>query len=147
MAGVLNRTNDASQQRQVYELKAGATATGVTAILAHIAYPCVAEAGQYAAFGLSGAPSYTVYVNRFVVGAGATAWAITGANVPPAYGTSGVLASGMSMLAAGNTLLNLMPNDVLMVQSGVANTSVTGLTANLVVRAIQDQKKYFGTLA
>lgn len=147
MAGVLNRTNDASQQKQVYEFKAGLTGTGVSAIVAHIAYPCVAQAGQIAAFGLSGAPSYQLVVNRFVVGAGATSWAITGANIPPAYGTSGVLATGMSMLASGQTLLNLMPNDVVMVQTAVANTAATCLAVNLVVQAIQDQKKFFGTLA
>lgn len=147
---VINRTKDTTEQRKTFTYSAGAFATGVTATVAHIPYPCVLEQGQIAAFGLSGAPNYALTVNRFIAGAGATAIVVaTGtSNVPSAFGTSGVAgtgASGMVMLW-GSTLMNLLPNDVVMVTSGVANTAVTGLAITLVVRPIQDIKVHFGLL-
>jgi hypothetical protein len=144
---VINRTMDASQQRFTEGVKLGATATGVTAIVAHIETPCVVDAGQMAAFGLSGAPSFQLVINRFIAGAGFTAINLGSANVIPAFGTSGVAASGVSLPAAGSTLNNLVPNDVIMVLSGVANTAVTGLSVKLVLRPIQDIKKFFAGLA
>lgn len=143
---VINRTLDQSQQRFTMNAQAGAVATGVTGILGIVPTPCVLEAGQIAAFGLSGAPSYQLTVQRFIVGTGITAITIGGANVPPAFGTSGLAVSGVSLNAAGSTLNNLLPGDVIMYLSGVANTAVTGLAVSLVMRPIQDIKKWFGGL-
>lgn len=143
---VINRTLDNSQQRFVVSTKVGATATGVTGIIAQIETPCVLDAAQMAAFGLSGAPSVQLVINRFIVGTGFTAISVGSANIVPAFGTSGVMVAGASLPAAGSTLLNLVPNDVIMFQTGVANTAVTGLAVNLVLRPIQDVKKYFGGL-
>lgn len=146
--GIINRTKEASEQRKVFSVQAGAFATGVTAIVAQIPFPCVLESGQIAAFGLSGAPNYALTVNRFIPGAGATAFVVaTGtSNVPSAFGTSGVAGTGASgiVMAWGSTLMNLLPNDVVMVTSGVANTAVTGLSISLVVRPTQDIKVHFG---
>ena len=148
--GIINRTKDTTEQRRHFTYNAGAFATGVTATVAHIPYPCVLEMGQIAAFGLSGAPNYALTLNRFIAGAGATAIVLaTGtSNVPSAFGTSGVAATGSSGINMlwGSTLMNLLPNDVVMVTSGVANTAVTGLAITLVVRPIQDIKVYFGLL-
>jgi hypothetical protein len=145
---VINRTLDPSEQRKIHEFKAGAVATGVTGIIAHIDNPGVIECGQIAAFGLSGAPNYAITINRFIAGAGATAIVIgTGtSNVPSAFGTSGVAATGASGLVMlwGSTLMNVIPNDVVMFTSGVANAAVTGLAISLVVRPIQDVKIHFG---
>jgi len=63
-------------------------------------------------------------------------------NVPSAFGTSG--AFQMVLPASGSTLLQLQANDVLMYQSGVANTAVTGLSIGVVLRPIQDIKLQFG---
>jgi len=145
---VINRTKDVTEQRQVFRIRDGAVATGVTGIVAQIPFPCVLESGQIAAFGLSGAPNYALVLNRFIAGAGATAITIaTGtSNVPSAFGTSGVAGTGTSgiVMPWGSTLLNLLPNDVIMYQSGVANTAVTGLAISLVVRPTQDIKVHFG---
>jgi len=147
---IINRGKDATEQRKTFSLQASAFATGVTAIVAHIPYPCILESGQIAAFGLSGAPNYALVINRFIAGAGATAITIaTGtSNVPSAFGTSGVAATGASGINMlwGSTLAYLLPNDVIMVQSGVANTAVTGLAVTLVVKPIQDIKVHFGLL-
>ncbi len=147
---VVNRTKDVSEQRVTFRHQWGAVATGVTGIVAQIPYPCVLEGGQIAAFGLSGAPNYTLTVNRFIAGAGATAIvvAVGTSNVPSAFGTSGVAATGASgiVMSWGSTLMNLLPNDVIMYTSGVANTAVTGLAISLVVRPTQDIKVQFGIL-
>ena len=147
---VINRTKDATEQRWPLHNYFGAVATGVTGVIAHIPWPCVLESGQVAAFGLSGAPNYTITVNRFIAGAGATAIIVgTGtSNVPSAYGTSGVAGTGASglVMAWGSTLMNLLPNDVIMFTSGVANTAVTGLAFTLVVRPTQDVKVHFGVI-
>jgi hypothetical protein len=143
---VINRTLDNSQQRFVVSAKAGATATGVTGIIGQIETPCVLDAAQMAAFGISGAPTVQLVINRFIVGTGFTAISVGGANAVPAFGTSGVMVAGASLNAAGSTLLNLIPNDVIMYQTGAANAAVTGLVVNLVLRPIQDIKKYFNGL-
>jgi hypothetical protein len=147
---VINRTKDITEQRKTFSYAAGAFATGVTASVLQVPYPCVLESGQMAAFGLSGAPNYTLTVNRFIAGAGATAFVVaTGtSNTPSAFGTSGVAATGASGLVMtwGSTLMNLLANDVVMVTSGVANTAVTGLAITLVVKPIQDIKVHFGVL-
>jgi len=146
--GVINRTKDVSEQRRTFSVAAGAVATGVTGVALHVPYPCVLESGQIAAFGLSGAPNYTLVLNRFITGAGATAITIaTGtSNVPSAFGTSGVAGTGASgiVMPWGSTLLSLLPNDIIMYQSGVANAAVTGLSITLVVRPIQDIKVHLG---
>ena len=145
--GIINRTKEPSEQRRLLEFAAtAAVATGVSAIIGYVETPCILEAGQIAAFGLSGAPSYQIVVNRFIAGIGFTAITVGSANIPPAFGTSGVAATGVSLPASGSTLNNLLANDVVMFQSGVANTAAAGLSIKLVVRAIQDTVKYFGGL-
>lgn len=143
---IINRTLDTSEQRKTVQVQAGAVATGVTGIICQVPYPCVLEAGEIAAFGLSGAPNYSLVVNRFIAGTGFTAItvAVGTSNVPSAFGTSGPFA--MVLPASGSTLLNLLANDVLMYQSGVASTAVTGLNIGVVLRPIQDVKKHFGQI-
>jgi hypothetical protein len=142
--GNLNRTKDASEQRIVLSTKAGATATGVTGIIANVPSACVVEGGMLAAFGLSGAPTVAVVANRFIVGAGATAITIaTGtSNVVQAFGTSGIVSTGI--LFGASTVL--LPNDVLMFVTGAANTAVTGLSVDIVVRPLQDVVTRFGVI-
>lgn len=141
---IVNRTLDPSEQKKVYSASAGAVATGVTGIVAYVPGPAILNAGSIAAFGLSGAPNYSLIVNRFVVGAGATAITVgTGtSNVPSAYGTSGSFQ--MVLAAAGSTLLQLQANDVIMYLSGVASSAVTGLNVSVVLQPIQDIKLQFG---
>jgi hypothetical protein len=143
---IVNRSLDASEQRKVIQVVAGAVATGVSGIIGVVPWPCTLDAGEIAAFGLSGAPNYGLILNRFVVGAGVTAItiAVGTSNIPLAYGTSG----GWSMVlpASGSTLLSLQANDVLMFQSGVANTAVTGLAVSVVLKPIQDIKINHGQI-
>lgn len=141
---IVNRTMDSSEQRKVLENLAGPTGTGATVIIGQVPWPCIVDAAQFAAFGLSGAPTAQLVVNRFIVGQGFTAFNLGSANVLPAFGTSGVLAVGASLPAAGSTLNTLQTNDVILVQTGGANSAVTGLSVGIVLRPIQDVKKAFG---
>lgn len=147
---IVNRTLDASEQRRVGVLQwsNGVTlvGTGVTRTIGIVPWPCTLDAGQIAAFGLSGAPSYAIAVQRFIPGAGLTAItvAVGASNVPPDFGTSGVGISAMILPAAGSTLLNLLANDVVYFVSGVANTAATYLAISLVLKPTQDIKYNFG---
>ena len=140
---VTNRTLDASEQRKTIEASYLLTATGVTVLAAQIPYASTLEAVKVAAQGLSGSPTYDLRVWRFIVGTGVTtiaggATTLTGV----AMGTSG--AQSMVLAASGNTLLNLLANDVITLTSGGANTAVTALNVAVVIKAVQDIKTSFG---
>ncbi len=141
---IVNRTLDVSEKRKVMQQNLGLVATGVTAIVAAVPYACTLDAMQIIACGLSGAPTYQLNVDRFIVGTGFTTIILaTGtSNTPGAYGTSGVLAA--KLVASGSTLLNLLANDLLMVTSGVANTAALSLSVSVVLKPISDVKTQFG---
>lgn len=142
---VTNRALDVSEQKKALQFSAGAVATGVTGIIAHIPFQCILSAAQVSAFGLSGAPQLALVCNRFIVGAGFTAITVaTGtSNTLVAYGTSGVATAGLLTSAT----FSFLPNDVLMYLTSVANTAVTGLAGVVVVQPIQDVKSFIGGLA
>ena len=140
---ILNRSLDGSEQQKVFQERTGTVATGVTLPIMVVPYPSVLKGAQMWAYGLSGAPTWTLKVHRFIVGTGATYFAVSGANAVPAFGTSGVPQSGASLLASGNTLLNLVTDDVLMLESGGANTAVNDGVVAVSLQPIQDIKKHF----
>jgi hypothetical protein len=143
---VLNRTLDVSEQRKVFEVQTGAMATGVTTVVGIVPYPSVLDAAQIVAYGTSGAPTYQLNVDRFIVGTGFTTiiLATGSSNTPPAFGTSGLGASGMIKAADGSTLLNLLANDVLVLTSGGSNAAAKALAVGVVLKPIQDVKVHFG---
>jgi hypothetical protein len=143
---IVNRTLDSSEQRKVIGHQWLSTATGASLIGGQVPWPCVLEKAQFAAFGISGSPTAQIVINRFIPGTGFTAISVGSANALPAFGTSGVLTVGASLPASGSTLLNLVANDVLMLQIGGTTSAVTALTANFVLRPIQDLKSYFGLI-
>lgn len=141
---IVNRSLDASEQRKTFNFKWNAVVgTGATVVVGAVPYPSVIEGAQMAAYGLSGSPTWTLKIHRFIVGTGATYFAVSGAMSPSAFGTSGVQAAGLSLLASGNTLLNLLPNDVLMVETAGANSAVLSGALSVVLRPIQDIKANF----
>lgn len=143
---IANRTLDASEQRKIFQVQTGLLATGATGTIAVVPWPCILDAGEMVAFGLSSTPNYSLVVNRFIVGTGVTAItiAVGTSNVPNAFGTSGP--SAMVLPAAGSTLLQLLPNDVLMYQSGVANSAATGFAMSISLKPIQDIKVVHGQI-
>jgi hypothetical protein len=151
---IVNRSKDASEQRVVFMQNYAATATALTLTLGIVPYPCTLDEAQIAAWGLSGAPSYALAVNRFITGTGFTTIVLaTGtSNIVGEFGTSGAGAfgtslfgsSGMVLAASGSTLLNLVANDLLTLTTGVANTAVKGLSVEVVLKPTQDIKTHFG---
>lgn len=143
---IVNRTLDGSEQMKVFEYAlgdGGAVATGVTQAVCIVPYPAVLKGAQVVGYGISGSPTWTLKVHRFIVGTGATYFAVSGAQAIPAFGTSGVPQSGVSLLASGHTLLNLMADDVLMVETGGANSAVLKGNLAIAIQPIQDIKKHF----
>lgn len=147
---VNNRSLSQSQQKFPLNWSTGnlALTTGETGVIGFIPFPCVLSAANVAALDVVGSPDLMITINRFIPGTGVTVFALGTTFVPPKYGTSGVLTSGLSLLAAGNTLLNLMPNDVLGYQvGGGSTTGIFGLGGCFVLQPIQDIRVYLNNLA
>ena len=140
---IVNRSKDASEQHEVLTAPLGAVETGATRTIFIAPYPVTLKQVRVAALGLSGAPQHKITLNRFVVGAGATAIDITAAAAVPAVGTSGLYTP--SIPAAGSSLLSLQAGDYLTVISSVANTALANCTYQLVMQAVQDIKTFNGT--
>jgi len=147
---IVNRTKDLSEQKSVLSFQnfSLALTTGETGVLSHVPYPCTLNAAQLAAFSVVTGANLLLTVNRFIPGAGFTAFALGSTFLPASYGTSGVLANGISLPASGSAELKLMANDVLgYVVGGGASTGIFGMAGSFVVTPSQDIKTYFGALA
>ena len=141
---VVNRTLDASEQRKVLSVAAQAVATGATGMVGIVPHAGTLDGLQMAAFGISGSPTCAVHIHRFIVGTGFTSWAVSGTEAQFAYGTSGVNARGMSLLASGSTLLNVLPNDILVYLTAGSNAGCAFFSISAVIKPLQDIKKFFG---
>lgn len=136
---IVNRDVDVSQQARVVTTVAGAVATGVTTLVALVPNSCQVVVAGMKAFGLSGAPVYSLNILRATVN-GPTLIGL-GATVTPAGGLS-ALVTGFSITLGATT--PLQTGDMLVLQSGVANTAVTGLILTTVFKPLQDVQTYFG---
>lgn len=143
--GIINRDLSQSQQRSLYsqEYAPANLVTGASNILLHVPMAMSLDAVQFAAFGVSGSPTAQLVINRFITGSGFTAINVGSATAHRAFGTSGVLASGASIPAIGSTLTTLQVNDVLMFQTGGANSALTGLVVSVVVRPLVDYQTFY----
>lgn len=146
---IVNRSLDESEQRKVIEcrLVAADLTNGVSTPICVVPWPSVLDAGEIAAYGLSGSPRFGLSVNRFIVGSGFTGYviAVGTSNVPSAMGTSGAFA--MILPAAGSTLLNLQANDVIaVVQDGGSAAAAVSAVVGLSLNPIQDIKIVFGQI-
>jgi hypothetical protein len=144
---IVNANLDTSEQRVPFSINVGAVANGASGIVCPIPYPCSLDAVQITAFGISGAPNFSLVVNRFISGSGMTAItvAVGTSNLARAYGTSG--SKAMVLPAIGSTLTQLQANDVLMFLGGATSSdAVANLSLSLVLRPISDVTKFFGSL-
>ena len=147
--GIHNRTLGLSEQYHPLPFAQQMTITsGDTGVLAFVPYPCALQVAQVAAFSIESNAYLLFTVNRFIPGSGFTSYFLGSSFVPATYGTSGVLPAGVSLPVVGNTLLNLMPGDVLGYQAGGGSTSgIFGLAGAFVVKPAQDVRTYLGGLA
>jgi hypothetical protein len=150
---IINRDLSTGLRRQVFQNEWSALPTGSTIVLAVVPYLASLDVVQLYAFGLSGAPTAQILVNRFIPGVGVSAGGFTVFNLGstqalPSYGTSGVLSVtfGFSLPQIGSTLTTLFANDVIFIQTGGTNAAVTGLVGAAVLRPLQDIIQHFGIL-
>lgn len=147
---IKNRSLGASQQREMlnFENYNSSIATGTSAVLAVVPYPCTVEAAQLAGFGVTNTPSCLFTINRFIPGTGGgfTSFACGTSFTLPNFGTSGMVpGSGISFIPAGATVL-LATNDVIgFLMTGTSAFIGSGLCGIMVVKPIQDIKQFFGT--
>lgn len=145
---VHNRTlGDDEQRKALYFNQNVALTSGETGVLKMIPFPCVLQGAQIAAFSVASNVNLLLTVSRFIPGTGFTTFNIGSTFAPPSFGTSGVPASGVSLPAAGNTLLILTANDVVGYQvGGGATAAIFGLAGCLVVKPLQDVKVFIGSI-
>lgn len=144
---IVNRALDASEQRKVIGARYGAAelTNGITNMIGLVPFPGVIDSGQIAVDGVSGSPAYVLKVARFIAGTGFTVIVVGSSQAPPALGTSGVMGSGLSLPASGSTLLNVLANDILLLQTlGGTGAAANHVSVSVIVRPIQDIKQHFG---
>lgn len=146
--GNINRTDDVSQQQEIYSLNAfGGFSSTIAAINSGSTIYCGTiiprqmqiQQAQATSFGVSGAPQLLLGCLRFSNG---TSFVIGTTMLVPAYGTSGYLP--YSLGTAGSTTLNLVKGDVLVMQQlGGASAATTGVMMSVVVKNLQDFKTWY----
>jgi hypothetical protein len=140
---IANRELDSSQKQQVEVLTVGSPGT-VTAKEYHFyqaPQPLQINNAYSSCLTLSGTPTGTLKLKRFIVGSGATTISISGALTHTIFGTSGV--QQLSMPAVGSSLLQLQTNDLLVWVAAGSNAAVENLSVAVVLQAIQDIKSWF----
>lgn len=138
--GIINRTLDTSEQLEKVQLYQTNTVTATTYLIYRCPRAMQIQSARSLCFGLSGAPTGTLKLTRFVSGAGQTTISISGALTHTAFGTSGV--QSLSLPAAGSSLLNLQSGDVLEYVTATANTALTDLLVEVVLKSVADIKTW-----
>lgn len=138
--GIINRTKDLSEQKDLVMNAIDDTITGrIYPIYTAPRAQTLVDA-RNTCLGLSGAPTMSLFLNRFVVGTGAASYAIGGALTASAFGTSG--SQQYSLPAVGSSLLALQSGDVITVKAGGANSALTDNMLEMVVQNLADIKAW-----
>lgn len=144
-----NRTLGGTEQRRALQFGLGnaAFSQGETGVLAYVPFPCTLSAANIATMSLNGTPNLIFTNTRFIVGAGVTTFNIGSTFALRAFGTSGVLDSGVSLPASGDSTLKLMANDVLGYVVGTGSTlAAFGVAGCFIIQPVQDVKSFLGGL-
>lgn len=136
---LVNRDKDVSEQTIDFTCSLG-TVTGQTYAVCVVPWPAQLISAQIAGIGLSGAPNVSLWLQRFVIGSGATSTVIGQSMVLTTYGTSGAM--GFTVL---NGLTNLLQaGDVISLSQAAANTATVDSAVTVCLKALQDIKSHFG---
>ncbi len=145
---IVNRALDNSQQERELSAVYGAFSTGasnatVDVPVGIVPYPATLVAARASATGVSGSPTVALYIQRFIVGSGTTAYLGGFTTLAlQAVGTSG--AQSVVIAAAGSTALGLLTGDVILGTFAGQDSAATGLALTVVIDAIQDIRTHFG---
>ncbi len=140
--GIINRTNDVSEQKEIFTATAINPVNALDIPIGLIERPCVLTDAKVTCLGVSGAPNVLLKVLRFVAGTGGSSFAV-GSTFPfLAFGTSGM--ASVSLPATGSSLLQLQKGDLLLaVHGGGSGAAATATTLDIVVQNIQDIKTWY----
>lgn len=141
---ITNRDLDASEQRLVIHRDFGAVPVTTNRNIFSAPFPVAVEQLLVAANGLSGAPTWTFKIDRFIVGAGFTT--LTGTSFIGAALTVQTIGTSGAIAASILSTLQMQAGDVLKVTSSGSNTAVADASVHVVLKALQDIKTYFGTV-
>jgi hypothetical protein len=140
---IVNRDLDPTQQRLTFQATPGLV--GVSALIHLGVMPCAAQllAVASSAFGLSGAATVGVQIQRFVPGVGLTTIPMNSASLLTisAFSTSGIQLQ--TLPAAGATLAQLLKGDDLQLVTSTASTAAT-YVVDAVIQILQDVKSDYG---
>ena len=139
--GIINRTFDASEQKDLLNAGVNDTTTGIDYPLMVLPRAMQIQDAKAASLGHSGTPTATLKIQRFITGAGNTVISISGALTHTAYGTSGY--QTFSLPASGSSLLDLQKGDLLVATTGGASSAVKSLMVDVVLKNIQDIKSWY----
>ena len=138
---IVNRDLFSTQQRDCYSAALAPTATGLTYAIMTVPYPATLIAANVSANGLSGAPNYSLWLQRFIAGSGITSIPMGTSQVITTFGTSGAI--GFSLNGSGASF-PLLAGDALILSTAAANTSSASTSVTIVIQALQDIKSHFG---
>lgn len=139
--GIINRTLDASEQKESLKALANNVSTGTEFVVGPIERACTITDLKIAAVGTSGSPHYFVKGLRFVAGTGGSSFAIGTTFAVTGFGTSGYLS--YSLPASGSSQLNLQRGDMLVVTAGGTNAAAVAVAVDIVVQNIADIKTWY----
>lgn len=142
---IINRNLDLSEKKSCEVITLGALATGATQLLKLMPYDCVLQGFNLAAFGISGAPVYSLSVFRATSG-GLTSIPLGVSLAAAAFGTSGPVGATIGGSSAGFGI-SLLAGDALFLITGGANSAIASGLANVTVTALADIKFYQNTVS
>lgn len=137
---ICNRDLDSTEQIAAYQAQVSNSVTAATYLLGVIPYQSQLAAAMIAVSGVSGAPNHSLWVQRFIAGAGVTSFAVGASLVSTTFGTSG--AQTFTIQGAG--LTGLLAGDALVLSTAAANTGCERVSVGYAIQALQDLRSTFG---
>lgn len=136
---IVNRDNDASEQREVVNHSQVLAAVGTSKMIWVAPYNFEVVSVAASARALSGAPTVRVDLGKF---GGTASVSMMVALTVPVYGTSGAFVSA-SLAAAGSSFIQGAAKDALVLSVIGANTAADDLVLEVVVKKLQDIVTHF----
>lgn len=133
--GIVNRTQDPSEQYELLGQTLNATTSGKSDAIARVPWPATIIRGTIEAVGLSGSPTEQLKIKRFVVGAGETFIALGAALAAVATSTSGPQSYTFSTTA-------LQAGDSIVATHAGSNAGLEQLQVKIVVQCLQDIRSW-----